>query len=68
MNTDITYMDRKNRSTRKNKSGVQNIKQVVTGWQVLIGSIYIGVFPTLEEAIIRRDAAREKQGLPKASY
>lgn len=68
MKTDITYMDRKNRSTRMNKSGYQNIKKVVGGWQVLIGSIYIGVFPTLEEAIIRRDAAREKQGLPRALY
>lgn len=68
MNTDITYMDRKNKAVNKAKSGRQNIRKVGDRYSVLIGSIHIGTFDSEDEAVGRRDAARVKQGLPRALY
>lgn len=58
----------KNNSKIRAGSGHQNIKQIKSGWRVIIGTQSIGIFPTEQEAVERRDAARIKQGLPKADY
>lgn len=68
MKSDITFIGYKNRSNRKAGSGHQNIKIIKSGYQVLINSMSYGIFPTMEEALAKRDVVREKHGLPKAEY